>query len=254
MKIKQASLTLIYNILQKRMAELEDFVKRGLPNFDDLRVVTDRINEISNQTTGLTEAVAGAKFSNTMPDCRGRIERVQQWQQKTDKRNWNISPITDSDVAQITGIRGGSGTDAGMQDPEQGPSRSRGPPPPPPQGGTGGDPPPPPPPPPSPSIPPSRTSSERKRSRTRARTQAPYTERNRDSRSRLIDPPKFAGKSTEDFNTWWMCTETYIADQPHLFTRPGIKHQYCQGRLEGHARAWHMQWETEASAGKHERA
>jgi hypothetical protein len=50
-----------------------------------------------------------------------------------------------------------------------------------------------------------------------------------------------------------MCIETYVADQPHLFTRPGIKLQYCQGRLEGHALAWHMQWETEASRGKHER-
>jgi hypothetical protein len=48
--------------------------------------------------------------------------------------------------------------------------------------------------------------------------------------------------------------ETYVADQPHLFTRPGIKLQYCQGRQEGHALAWHIQWGTEASAGKHERA
>jgi hypothetical protein len=48
--------------------------------------------------------------------------------------------------------------------------------------------------------------------------------------------------------------ETYIADQPYLFTRPGFKLQYCRGRLEGHALAWHMQWETKASAGKHERA
>jgi chromosome segregation ATPase len=120
MKIKQASLTLSYNILQKRMAELEDYVKRGLPNFDDLQVVTERINEISNQTTGLTEAVAVAKFSNTTPDRRGRIEQVQQWQQKTDERNRSISPIIDSDVAQITGMRGGSGTDAGMEDPEPG--------------------------------------------------------------------------------------------------------------------------------------
>ena len=48
--------------------------------------------------------------------------------------------------------------------------------------------------------------------------------------------------------------ETYIADQQHLFTKPGIKLQYCRGRLEGHALAWHMQWETEASAGKHLRS
>jgi hypothetical protein len=48
--------------------------------------------------------------------------------------------------------------------------------------------------------------------------------------------------------------ETYIADQPHLFTRPGIKLQYCRGRLDGHALASHMQWETEVLAGKHEQA
>jgi hypothetical protein len=51
-----------------------------------------------------------------------------------------------------------------------------------------------------------------------------------------------------------MTMETYIADQPYLFPRPGIKMQYCRGRLEGHALAWHMQWETEASTGKHERS
>jgi hypothetical protein len=70
----------------------------------------------------------------------------------------------------------------------------------------------------------------------------------------LTDPPKFAGKSTEYFDTWWMCMETYVADQPHLFTRLGINLQYCRGCLPGHALAWHMQWETEASAGKHEQA
>jgi hypothetical protein len=149
-KVKQASLTITYNVLQKRMMDLEQFVKRGLPNYNDLRVITERVNEITDQTTGLTEAVAGAKFSNTMPEHRGRVERVQQWQLKTVERNQSISPITDSDVAQISGIKGGSGTDAGMEDPEPGPSRSRGPPPPP-QGGTGEDPPPPP----LPSIPPS---------------------------------------------------------------------------------------------------
>jgi hypothetical protein len=51
-----------------------------------------------------------------------------------------------------------------------------------------------------------------------------------------------------------MCLETYVADQPRLFTRPGIKLQYCQGRLEGHALAWHMQWGTEASTGKLEQS
>jgi hypothetical protein len=157
----------------------------------------------TDQTTGLTEAMSGAKFSNKTSDCRG--------------------------------IRGGSGTDAGMEDPVPGPSRSRGPPPPPPQGGTGGDPPPPP----SQSVPPSQARSCRRRSRTRK--QAPQTGRNRDSRIKLTDLPKFMGKSTEDFDTWWMCMETYVADQPHLLTRPGIKLQYCRGRLEGHALAWHMQ-------------
>jgi hypothetical protein len=103
-KVKQASLTIIYNVLQKRMMDLEDFVKRGLPNYDNLRVITERVNEIADQTTGLTEAVAGAKFSNTTPERRGRIERVQQWQLRTDERNRSISPITDSDVAQVTGL------------------------------------------------------------------------------------------------------------------------------------------------------
>jgi hypothetical protein len=69
------------------MTDLEEFVKRELPNYDDLRVITERVNEIENQTTGLTEAMAGAKFSNTIPERRGRIERVQQWQLRTDQRN-----------------------------------------------------------------------------------------------------------------------------------------------------------------------
>ena len=76
----------------------------------------------------------------------------------------------------------------------------------------------------------------------------------RDSRIKISDPPKFSGKSTEDFDTWWMCMRTFIADQPHHFPRPGIKLQYCRGRLAGHALAWHMQWETEAVSGKHERS
>jgi hypothetical protein len=59
------------------MTDLETFVKRGLPNFDDLRMVTDRVNDIADQTSGLTEAVVGAKFSATTPECRGRVEGVQ---------------------------------------------------------------------------------------------------------------------------------------------------------------------------------
>jgi hypothetical protein len=46
---------------------------------------------------------------------------------------------------------------------------------------------------------------------------------------------------------------TYVADQLHIFTKAGIKLQYCHGRLEEHALAWHVEWETEASAEKHER-
>jgi hypothetical protein len=121
-KVKQTSLTITYNVVQKRMSVLEQFVKRGLPNYDDLQVITQRINEIVDQTSGLTEAVARAKFSNTTTERRGRIQRIQQWQQKSDERNRSISAITDSNVAQITGIRGGSGTDARMEDPEPGPS------------------------------------------------------------------------------------------------------------------------------------
>jgi hypothetical protein len=138
MKVKQASLTLTYNILQKRMTDLVAFVKQGLPNFQDLRVIADRVNKDANQTTRLTEALAGTKFSNTTPDRRERVERVQQWHLRTDERNRSISPITDSDIAQVTGQRGGSGTDAGIEDLEPEPSRLR-PPPPPPQRDTGGD-------------------------------------------------------------------------------------------------------------------
>jgi hypothetical protein len=43
------------------MTDLEAFVKQGLPNYDDLRVITERINEIADQNTGLTEAGAVAK-------------------------------------------------------------------------------------------------------------------------------------------------------------------------------------------------
>jgi hypothetical protein len=46
--------------------------------------------------------------------------------------------------------------------------------------------------------------------------------------------------------------ETVIVDQPLLFTRPGLKVQYCRGHLEGHALAWHMQWENKAAPGTHE--
>jgi patatin-like phospholipase/acyl hydrolase len=35
-QIKQASLALTYNSLEKRMTDLVTFMKRGLPNFDDL--------------------------------------------------------------------------------------------------------------------------------------------------------------------------------------------------------------------------
>jgi hypothetical protein len=48
--------------------------------------------------------------------------------------------------------------------------------------------------------------------------------------------------------------EAFVADQPHLFTGPGLKIQYVRGRLEDHALAWHMQWESEAHAGKHPRS
>jgi hypothetical protein len=122
MKIKQSSLILTYSIIQKRMENLEVFMKNEVPSYEDLRMITDRVNEIADQTTGLTEAVAGAKVSITTPERRGRIERVQQWQLRTEERNRSVSPITDSDVAQITGLSGGSGTDAGMEDPEPGPS------------------------------------------------------------------------------------------------------------------------------------
>jgi hypothetical protein len=35
-KIKQLSLTITYNVLQKRIMDLEECEKRGLPNYDDL--------------------------------------------------------------------------------------------------------------------------------------------------------------------------------------------------------------------------
>jgi hypothetical protein len=115
MIIKQALLTLTYNTLQKRITDLEVFVKQGLPTYNDLRVIAERINEIADQTSGLTEAVAGAKFSNTMPDHRNRVDRVLEWQLRTNEKNRSVSPITDSDVAQGTALRGGSGTDGGME-------------------------------------------------------------------------------------------------------------------------------------------
>jgi hypothetical protein len=77
------------------MTDLETLVKRGLPNFDDLQMVTDRVNEIADQTTCLMEAVERAKFSNTTPERRGRVERVQQWQQRMEEKNRSICPITD---------------------------------------------------------------------------------------------------------------------------------------------------------------
>ena len=80
LKIKQAALSMSYNMLQKRVTDLENLTKKSLPNFEDLRVITDRVNEISNQTTGLTEAVERAKLSITIPERQGRIQRVQQWQ------------------------------------------------------------------------------------------------------------------------------------------------------------------------------
>jgi hypothetical protein len=61
------------------MSDLEALVKQGLPNYDHLRVIIERVDEIADQTTGSTEAVAGANFSNTIPDCRGRKEQVQHW-------------------------------------------------------------------------------------------------------------------------------------------------------------------------------
>jgi transcription initiation factor TFIID subunit TAF12 len=68
MKVKQASLTLTYQVMQKRMTDLEAFVKNDVPNFEDLQITTGRVNEIADQTTGLTEAVAGAKVSITTPE------------------------------------------------------------------------------------------------------------------------------------------------------------------------------------------
>jgi hypothetical protein len=87
MKIKQASLTLKYNVLQKRITDLETYVKQSLPNFDYLQVITERVNEIADQTTGLTEAVAGAKFSNMTPIHPSCQQHVQKWQQRTQERN-----------------------------------------------------------------------------------------------------------------------------------------------------------------------
>ena len=130
-KVHQTALKISYSAMSKRVSEMENFIKKSVPNFEDLPVVTDRVNEISNQTTGLTEAVAGAKFSATTPERRGRVERVRQWQARTEERNRSISPLSDSDVALQTGLRGGSGTDVGMQDPQPGPSGNREPTPPP---------------------------------------------------------------------------------------------------------------------------
>jgi hypothetical protein len=60
------------------MTDLEAFMKQGLPNYDDLWIITERINKIADQTTRLTEAVAAGKFSNITPGRTDTIERVQQ--------------------------------------------------------------------------------------------------------------------------------------------------------------------------------
>jgi hypothetical protein len=73
MKIKHVWLSLTYNALTKRMTDPEAFVKQGLPNYTDLQVITEWVNEIGDQTTGLIEAVAGAMSSATTPDRTGRM-------------------------------------------------------------------------------------------------------------------------------------------------------------------------------------
>jgi hypothetical protein len=98
------------------MTDLETYSKRSWPDYDDLRLLTERVNEIAYQTTSLTEAVAVAMFSDTTPVHPSCQHQIQQWQQIAEERNRSISPITDSDVAQGTGLRGGSETDIGMAD------------------------------------------------------------------------------------------------------------------------------------------
>jgi chromosome segregation ATPase len=60
--VKQASLTISYNTLQRRITDLENHTKKNVPDFEDLQVISDRINKIADQITGLTEAVEKAKF------------------------------------------------------------------------------------------------------------------------------------------------------------------------------------------------
>jgi hypothetical protein len=127
--------------------------------------------------------------------------------------------MTSLDVANVLGLRCGSGTDVGMVDSpaaQPGLSHSGAPPP---AGNSGGDLP----------LPESPSHSGRgsyhgRKSRLRMRRPERTA---KESRLKLSNRDKYQGKATVDFDVWWMCMESYIANQPHLFTKTGLKLQYC---------------------------
>src|ERR1700681_427522 len=249
LQVKMVAWNASMKVQQEKMAVLEKRFAEEVPSWMDHQILEARVVKLQKEHTGLTSAFERAKVSESTPVHPDRRVQIQQWQQQAEERARSISPITDSDVAQVVGLRGGSETDVGLEEAppaeevQPGPSN-----PPPPAGGAGGDPP-----------PPgshhsgfhrSRNGSDRRRHRTE--TQQP--KERRETRLKLSDPAKFKGKASEDFDVWWMSMEAFVADQPHLFTGPGLKIQYVRGRLEDHALAWHMQWESEAHAGKHPRS
>ena len=244
--VKFAAWGLTVKTQQEKITRIEKVIEEQVPSWQDFELLEAKFGQLKKEHTGLTSAFEKAKVSGSTPVHPDRREQIAQWQQRTEERNRSVSPVDDSDVAEVFGIRGGSGTDIGLGEvplPEitavAGGSGERPPP-------EGTDPPPPP--------PPGSSHASRRGSQRGRRGDAQHPEKQRDSRLKLSDPAKYKGKAFEDFDVWWMSMEAFIGDQPHLFTRPGLKIQYVRGRLEEHALAWHMQWEAEAQAGRHERS
>jgi hypothetical protein len=56
LKVKQASLTIFYTTLHKRITALKAYTKNNVPDYQDLRKITDTMEDIADQTMGLMEA------------------------------------------------------------------------------------------------------------------------------------------------------------------------------------------------------
>ncbi|KAF8246583.1 hypothetical protein K440DRAFT_644680 [Wilcoxina mikolae CBS 423.85] len=219
---------------QEKVSRVEKVVAEQVPSWNDFLSFEANLNELQKDHTGLTLAFEKAKVSESTPVHPDGRQQIMHWQQRSEEWQRSISPIDNSDVAEIFAMPGGSGTDIGLEDaplPEITAAAGRSGEAPPPEG-MGGDPPPPPPP---GSSHASRYGLQRHR---RSGTQRP--EKQRDSRLKLSDPAKFKGKSAEDFDVWWISIEGFIGDQQNLFYRPGLKIQYVRGRLEDHVLAWEI--------------